>query len=143
MKQLLDSFPSSSTDELNIKAHELHDMRFIDLNLYHFGWEKTNPSQSYGPHARTHYLFHYIIEGKGKLMIGEERYSIAAGQGFLLVPGQTTTYRADDHDPWEYTWIEFDGLRPMKRCSRPALESGILSIRQPAKKPATCCETVC
>ena len=126
MKQLLDSFPSSGTDELNIKAHELHDMRFIDLNLYHFGWEKTNPSQSYGPHARTHYLFHYIIEGKGKLMIGEERYSIAAGQGFLLVPGQTTTYRADDHDPWEYTWIEFDGLR-----AHEALQQAGIGIRHP------------
>lgn len=46
------------TDELDIKAHELHDMRFIDLNLYHFGWKRTNPSQSYGPRARDHYLFH-------------------------------------------------------------------------------------
>ena len=99
------------TDELDIKAHELHDMRFIDLNLYHFGWKRTNPSQSYGPHARDHYLFHYVIAGKGKLRIDQERYSISAGQGFLLVPGQTTTYRSDDTDPWEYTWVEFDGLR--------------------------------
>ena len=59
-------------------------------------------------------------------MIGEERYSIAAGQGFLLVPGQTTTYRADDHDPWEYTWIEFDGLR-----AHEALQQAGIGIRHP------------
>lgn len=126
MKHLPNFLPSPNTDELNIKAHELHDMRFIDLNLYHFGWERTNPSQSYGPHARIHYLFHYIIQGKGKLMIGDERYDIAAGQGFLLVPGQTTTYRADDNDPWEYTWVEFDGLR-----AHEALQQAGIGLRHP------------
>ena len=33
------------------------------------------------------------------------------GHGFLLVPGQVSTYCADSADPWVYTWIEFDGLR--------------------------------
>ena len=40
-----------------------------------------------------------------------QTYSIKSGQGFLIFPGQITTYIADQNLPWEYVWIEFDGLR--------------------------------
>lgn len=41
--------------------------RFIDLGLYQFGMEQCSPSHSYGPAARNHFLFHYIISGTGTL----------------------------------------------------------------------------
>ena len=94
-----------------LKFHMFRDERFIDLNLYQFGWERTDPCHAYGPHIRNHYLFHYVISGKGKLFANEEVYDIGPRQGVLIVPGQITTYRADEQEPWEYTWLEFDGLR--------------------------------
>lgn len=94
-----------------LKFHVFRDERFIDLNLYQFGWERTAPTHSYGPYARNHYLFHYIIEGRGQLLANEQEYTVTPGHGFLVVPGQVTTYRSDPADPWVYTWIEFDGLR--------------------------------
>ena len=94
-----------------LKFHVFRDERFIDLNLYQFGWERTSPTHSYGPYARNHYLFHYIIEGRGQLMANGQEYTVTPGHGFLVVPGQVTTYRSDPADPWVYTWIEFDGLR--------------------------------
>ena len=89
---------------------------FIDLGLYQFGWEKCDPGHSFGPAARNHYLFHYIISGTGTLMAdntaGEtQTYQIKSGQGFLIFPGQINTYIADTSIPWEYVWLEFDGLR--------------------------------
>ena len=43
---------------------------------------------------------------------GETReYSIKSMQGFMIFPDQITTYIADKDMPWEYIWIEFDGLR--------------------------------
>ena len=98
-------------DVSKLKFHVFRDERFVDLNLYQFGWERTEPAHSYGPHARNHYLFHYVIAGKGMLQANGQEYPITAGHGFLVVPGQITTYRADEQDPWEYTWLEFDGLR--------------------------------
>lgn len=89
---------------------------FIDLNLYQFGWERCAPSHTFGPAARSHYLFHYIISGTGSLLADDsgghtKSYHIKSGQGFMIFPGQINTYTADKELPWEYTWIEFDGLR--------------------------------
>ena len=38
-------------------------------------------------------------------------YQLRRNQGFLICPGQINTYHADETDPWEYAWIEFDGIR--------------------------------
>ena len=89
---------------------------FIDLSLYQFGREQCKPAHSFGPAARNHYLFHYVISGTGTLMAddssGETKiYSIKSMQGFMIFPDQITTYIADKNVPWEYIWIEFDGLR--------------------------------
>lgn len=89
---------------------------FIDLCMYQFGYEQCDPGHSFGPAKRNHYLFHYIISGTGTLMADDAKgetqtYSIKSGQGFLIFPGQINTYIADDNLPWEYFWIEFDGLR--------------------------------
>lgn len=89
---------------------------FIDLSLYQFGREQCKPAHSFGPAARNHYLFHYVISGTGILMAdgsdGETKeYSIKSMQGFMIFPDQITTYIADKNVPWEYIWIEFDGLR--------------------------------
>lgn len=112
--------------------HVFQDERFVDLNLYQYGWERTEPLHSYGPHRRNHYLFHYIIAGQGKLYVGDKVYPVGPGQGFLILPGQTTTYASDEKDPWEYTWIEFDGLRVRESLALAGLGAG-----RPIYSPAT------
>ena len=89
---------------------------FVDLGLFQFGWEKCAPAHSFGPAARNHYLFHYVLSGTGTLMADDSKgvtqtYSIKSMQGFMIFPNQITTYVADHDLPWEYVWIEFDGLR--------------------------------
>lgn len=89
---------------------------FVDLNLYQFGWERCAPSHSFGPAARTHFLFHYVISGTGTLYADDssgntKTYQVKSKQGFMIFPQQITTYIADKELPWEYVWLEFDGLR--------------------------------
>ena len=100
----------------NILFSVFPNENFIDMSLYQFGWEQCQPSHSYGPAARNHYLFHYVISGTGTLMADDtsgitQTYSVKSGQGFMIFPQQITTYIADQKLPWEYVWIEFDGLR--------------------------------
>lgn len=104
---------------------------FIDLSLYQYGWEKCEPSHSYGPAARNHYLFHYVISGTGTLFADDnngntQTYHIKSMQGFMIFPDQITTYIADKNIPWEYVWIEFDGLRVKE-----AIETAGLSRNNP------------
>ncbi len=89
---------------------------FVDLGLYQFGWEQCDPSHSFGPAARNHYLFHFCISGTGILIAENTKgesitYQIKSGQGFMIFPHQICTYLADHEIPWEYVWIEFDGMR--------------------------------
>ena len=89
---------------------------FVDIGLYQYGWEHCAPAHSFGPAARNHYIFHYVISGTGTLMADNSAgetitYQVKSGQGFMLFPGQINTYIADTDFPWEYTWVEFDGLR--------------------------------
>lgn len=116
---------------MNDLFNVLQNQGFIDLCMYQFGYAQNDPLSSYGPHVRTHYLFHYVISGAGILQATDAKgvdhtYHILSGQGFLIVPDQITTYWADEEHPWEYTWIEFDGMHVKE-----ALMLSGLSINNP------------
>lgn len=101
---------------------------FVDLGLYQFGWEQCAPSHSFGPAARNHYLFHYCLSGTGTLIADNSRgesisYPVRSGQGFMIFPNQVCTYIADHKIPWEYVWIEFDGLRARETVTLAGLSS--------------------
>ncbi len=90
--------------------------RYMDMTLVQYGLEQCPPNYSYGPVARNHFLFHYILSGKGCLLStgsdGKTRtYQLLAGSGFLICPHQINTYTADSEHPWCYCWLEFDGLK--------------------------------
>ena len=104
---------------------------FVDLGLYQYGWEQCAPAHSFGPAARNHYIFHYVISGTGTLLADDEHgntteWQVKSGQGFMLFPGQVNTYIADSKLPWEYTWVEFDGLR-----AREIVTTAGLSLNHP------------
>lgn len=89
---------------------------YIDLFPYQYGREFCRPGHAFGPAQRNHYLFHYVISGRGTLTSQDEegnetRNELRAGQGFMIFPQQINTYQADMDDPWVYTWVEFDGMR--------------------------------
>lgn len=89
---------------------------FVDLSLYQYGMEQCPPAYSFGPATRNHYLFHYVLSGTGRLIANDSKgisheYQIRSGEGFMIFPRQINTYIADPKLPWEYIWIEFDGMR--------------------------------
>jgi AraC-like DNA-binding protein len=73
------------------------------------GREQCTPCKANGPHVCDCYLFHLIAAGKGTLHLNNRSYSLGAGQGFLIQPGQLFQYTADKEQPWEYLWFGFGG----------------------------------
>ncbi len=113
------------------------DEDLLDLRPFQYGWEQCAPLHSFGPFVRNHYLFHYIISGRGFLdsnYMGTsvQRYDLEAGQGFLICPGQINTYCADQFQPWKYVWLEFDGMRAAQY-----LDEAGLSVTQPIYRPSS------
>ena len=62
-----------------MKFHIIQDERFVDMNLLQVGWEKCKPLHQFGPAIRNHFLFHYVISGKGRLNTNDIYYPIHAG----------------------------------------------------------------
>lgn len=119
----------------NVKFSIFPNQSFIDLSLYQFGRESCTPGHSFGPARRNHFLFHYILSGQGKLLSSDSSgmthsFVLHEGQGFLIYPDQVNTYIADARFPWEYIWLEFDGLRVKQ-----ALEEAGFSFNQPVYSP--------
>lgn len=109
---------------------------FLDLNPYQCGYADNSPGASFGPCTRNHYLFHYVISGSGKLVADDENgvehtFQIHSGQGFLIFPFQVTTYYTGKDHPWEYVWIEFDGV-----YAASIVEKAGLSIASPVFRPS-------
>lgn len=79
------------------------------LTLFYCGLEKCSPSHAFGPAIRMHYLLHYIISGNGRFYFDNKMYKLKAGQAFLIPPGKSAYYIADEKNPWNYCWIGFSG----------------------------------
>lgn len=113
-----------------MSTHAFLQNDFFDVIIYQYGYEKCDALHSFGPALRNHYLIHYIISGKGtfRVYINNEvrEYVLHAGQAFLIVPNQLIRYIADSEDPWEYMWIEVDGLK-----ARDYLGQAGLSLQAP------------
>ncbi|MCQ4095354.1 AraC family transcriptional regulator [Erwinia persicina] len=96
-----------------------HDIAQFGLNIYQYGHEVCASQHSYGPAVRQHYLIHYVISGGGTLFAGDRRWPVRQGEAFLIHPHEITTYKADKQRPWEYMWLELDGLiaiRSLEKC---------------------------
>ena len=95
--------------ENNTRIIHLVDQKFYDLNPVQIGFEHCKPKKSFGPYVRKHTLIHYVVSGTGKIYKNGEEYPVRAGEAFLILPGEVTTYEADANDPWYYQWIGFNG----------------------------------
>nr|QGT51022.1 AraC family transcriptional regulator [uncultured Firmicutes bacterium] len=89
----------------------LVNRHFYELNPLILGQEDCAPGHSFGPHLRSYTLVHYVKSGKGVLRNETGSYTVQAGEIFLILPGQLTTYTADKDDPWHYIWVGFDGAK--------------------------------
>ncbi len=80
-----------------------------DVFVRQCGSEACARGHQYGPAVRDHFLIHYIASGKGVFYADGRAHPVGAKHGFIIFPGQVTTYRADDFDPWVYAWVGYEG----------------------------------
>ena len=81
------------------KSFLLSDQHFRDVNPVDCGWERCEPSHSFGPTARMFWLLHYVVSGSGIFETGGVRYPVRTGQMFVIRPLETTFIRRTSTTP--------------------------------------------
>lgn len=115
---------------LNQSASSSHNS---DLELFYYGSQKCGRESTWGPGVKQHYKLHYVHSGAGFLLSNGREYHITAGQLFACFPGETVFYRADAADPWEYSWVAFNGLNAEQYLRRAGFSPDQLVIDCPNK----------
>lgn len=87
----------------------LLNQNFQDLNPLFVGEAAMEPSESVGPKSLNVTMIHFVVKGRGTLHSRNQLFPVHAGQAFLILPGETVFYQADEEDPWEYQWVGFSG----------------------------------
>ena len=118
--------------------HMFSDDRFMDLTLYQYGYEQCLPLHSYGPFcSENHFLFHYVISGKGTLLVDDENsqsteYQLQGGMGFLIEPDRKILIL-----PTAKTHGNMPGSNSADSGQREILEGSGLSSDSPVYLPRT------
>lgn len=94
---------------------------YPELYLMYWGKEDCEPNHSVGPGIRDIYKVHFIHKGTGIVRASGNSCTLTAGQAFLAFPNHVIYYRADEVDPWTYSWVGFRGVQADSILSRTAL----------------------
>lgn len=93
----------------NYKLSYKTQRHITSLFVLNAGSQKCEGGYGWGPGIRDHFLIHHVAFGTGTYVAAGKTYRVSAGQTFIAYPGETISYCADEHDPWEYIWVGFGG----------------------------------
>lgn len=106
----------------NIYFKYLDDDIDISITPSVIGYERCSPSkETIGPLVKSLYLIHYVISGKGLLRINDKEYEITQNGIFFIPPGVKISYQPDKSTPWQYLWVEFNGISAKALCNKALL----------------------
>ncbi len=91
---------------------------YTELIPINCGYHRCPPRHT-GCGRREYYMIHYVHSGKGILYSEKGTYSVQPGQIFLIRPGENAYYVADEQEPWQYSWVSFNGALAKKLDSLP------------------------
>ena len=80
-----------------------------EARLYEIGNYACESDYSYGPIIRPRGIIHYVLSGKGILVIDNEEFKVHKDQIFYIPPDVSAYYKADHKEPWSYKWFHIGG----------------------------------
>ncbi|MDE6636453.1 MAG: AraC family ligand binding domain-containing protein, partial [Lachnospiraceae bacterium] len=108
-----------------------------DIFLYELGTCACEPGYSYEHYIVNRCILHFIIRGKGRLVLDGHTYIVQEHQAFLIPENARAFYQADEDDPWEYVWFHIGGPKVTSILK----EAGI-SYDNPIFTPLACAKEI-
>ena len=90
-----------------IRSHESTEEEPIVIECFGI----TNPDSNYRvEREKSHnYVLEYVEEGTGYIEIEDEKFTVNAGDAYLLYPGTKQKYYSDKDHPFKKYWVNFIG----------------------------------
>ncbi len=107
------------------------DIPYKDLRPHVLGHHICLPLHAHRPPLEKQAIIHYVMSGTGVYTDAQGRERrVRAGEIFINLTGEGSSYCADAENPWEYIWVEFSGqmverLRILEKRVMPLSDSGI------------------
>lgn len=108
-----------------------------DFYLYEMGTNACTPGYSYSHYVETRCILHFVVKGKGRLVLDGNEYPVHEHQAFLIPEHVHAFYQADEDDPWEYVWFHIGGPKLISILK----EAGI-DYNNPVFTPTDCAKEI-
>lgn len=82
-----------------------------ELAIFECGKEECVKNKAISLSKKPYHLFHYVISGKGTLILNKKEYQISKGTIFFIPKESDAIYFPDKENPWVYEWVGFDGSK--------------------------------
>ena len=87
----------------------LNPSEYKELAIFECGKEECVKNKAIVLSKKNYDLFHYVLFGKGTLIINRKEYHLEKRDIFYIPANTDAIYFPDKEDPWVYEWIGFDG----------------------------------
>ncbi len=79
----------------------------VPLTIESFGITFPTPDYRIQRNSARYFILEYIVSGKGYLTVDGKTFALKANDVYLLEPGSSHEYRADEKEPFQKYWINF------------------------------------
>ena len=108
-----------------------------DFYLYEVGTNACEPGYSYEHYVVNRCILHFVIKGKGRLVLDGHEYDVHAHQAFFIPENARAFYQADEEDPWEYVWFHIGGPKFI-----PLMKEAGIDYNNPIYTPLSCAKEI-
>ena len=109
--------------------HEL--VQFFNATLLEIGSNECglhdfSLREPHGERTQYHYTFHFVLRGKGELMVAGKTFPVKENDIFVVPPSVLMNTTPDKDEPWRYFWIGFNG-----KGAQSIISSALFSTENP------------
>lgn len=80
-----------------------------NLSILEVGRQACPPGHAWSLYLLDRTVIHFIESGKGTFVCDGKTYRLKKGDAFYIPTHTRGSYKADETEPWRYTWIYFKG----------------------------------
>lgn len=116
---------------------QFYNASLLELGSNECGMHDFALRVAHGKRLQQHYTFHFVLRGKGELMLAGKTFPVKENDFFVVPPSVIMNTTPDKDEPWKYFWIGFNG-----KGAETLISSAQFSIENPVYSCQECAEEI-